>query len=553
MKTSRALLCAALAAALPLAASAFEPSAFAEKSAAMAARLAEKSGDAAPAALRTLANAVAPSAAARAGTPTGEALAFLVSSLRSEASRIEAARADAGTSLGDLFKHENRTNGKCGTAHAKAATAAPSTGLCALGDASDLSGRGPWYWQCDGRGSGTSAFCAADAAGDAGRGECGNADGQRATASLKADSAGLCAAGRAASFEVRRNADGKAEGWSWKCSVPSGNNASCSASASSYGDGYGDFRGACGTANGKSMSARPWYGLCKSGEPSYVTGTGPWEWTCQGSAHEADAYCTASRATPTLGCAAQSVARDGKQYELPEGADGALVTAAAKSAILGGYRYAASAFRCASGVWKGEGTPRGSISCSEGYAANADTGLCSPKWRYEGACGDAAGSDWSEVPDNGLCANGNATYPVQSGNRWKWSCVVAGGTSASCTAGARGDSACGPTDGTVSYGKPTYGLCSAGSASFVREGWGEWTWTCGSGNAAAKCSANKPKDAAATPACGWADGNNYFSVPTEGLCIRGTAGAASGNGPWTWSCAYPGAASVTCRAGVVGK
>jgi hypothetical protein len=41
--------------------------------------------------------------------------------------------------------------------------------------------------------------------------------------------------------------------------------------------------GACGPANGVPVISAPTTGLCSSGSPSRVSGSGPWYWTCFGS------------------------------------------------------------------------------------------------------------------------------------------------------------------------------------------------------------------------------------------------------------------------------
>ncbi len=65
--------------------------------------------------------------------------------------------------------------------------------------------------------------------------------------------------------------------------------------------------GACGSANGASSWIAPSANLCSSGLPSAVTGTGPWNWTCDGLNGGAPAACTASPAavpSPPLGVTA---------------------------------------------------------------------------------------------------------------------------------------------------------------------------------------------------------------------------------------------------------
>ncbi len=41
--------------------------------------------------------------------------------------------------------------------------------------------------------------------------------------------------------------------------------------------------GVCGSSSGKAFTSKPASNLCKSGNPSKVSGSGPWSWTCKGS------------------------------------------------------------------------------------------------------------------------------------------------------------------------------------------------------------------------------------------------------------------------------
>jgi hypothetical protein len=64
--------------------------------------------------------------------------------------------------------------------------------------------------------------------------------------------------------------------------------------------------GACGSANGASVSTAPTANLRNAGTPSTVTGAGPWTWTCIGSNSGTTAMCSDSLASsgssdPTVG------------------------------------------------------------------------------------------------------------------------------------------------------------------------------------------------------------------------------------------------------------
>jgi Putative Ig domain len=53
--------------------------------------------------------------------------------------------------------------------------------------------------------------------------------------------------------------------------------------------------GACGSADGISVSSAPTTGLCSTGTSSTIGGTGPWSWSCAGSNGGGTAQCSAPR------------------------------------------------------------------------------------------------------------------------------------------------------------------------------------------------------------------------------------------------------------------
>ncbi|HTY07550.1 MAG TPA: 5'-nucleotidase C-terminal domain-containing protein, partial [Candidatus Edwardsbacteria bacterium] len=54
--------------------------------------------------------------------------------------------------------------------------------------------------------------------------------------------------------------------------------------------------GACGSANGQTVSAAPTTNLCTAGSASAVSGNGPWTWSCAGSGGGTTASCSANKA-----------------------------------------------------------------------------------------------------------------------------------------------------------------------------------------------------------------------------------------------------------------
>jgi photosystem II stability/assembly factor-like uncharacterized protein len=51
-------------------------------------------------------------------------------------------------------------------------------------------------------------------------------------------------------------------------------------------------------------------------------------------------------------------------------------------------------------------------------------------------------------------------------------------------------------------------------------------------------------------ACGSASGTTLLSIPTENLCLAGTASSVTGSGPWNWSCSVAGGATASCSAAI---
>ena len=56
------------------------------------------------------------------------------------------------------------------------------------------------------------------------------------------------------------------------------------------------INGACGTANGMTLSSAPTANLCSAGTASSVSGSGPWSWTCGGNNGGTQASCSAQLA-----------------------------------------------------------------------------------------------------------------------------------------------------------------------------------------------------------------------------------------------------------------
>jgi len=78
---------------------------------------------------------------------------------KSEGGSITVGAKDARIIVLDLAES---VNGVCGSADGNIFTSIPTTNLCSAGNASSVSGTGPWTWTCDGINGGTTDSCSAD-------------------------------------------------------------------------------------------------------------------------------------------------------------------------------------------------------------------------------------------------------------------------------------------------------------------------------------------------------------------------------------------------------
>ena len=175
------------------------------------------------------------------------------------------------------------------------------------------------------------------------------------------------------------------------------------------------------------------------------------------------------------------------------------------------------------------------------------TVICSAN-TANGACGSANGQSFFTMPASNLCSSGKASTVTGKGP-WSWTCGgVNGGKNASCSASIEVNGACGPANGEDFLKAPTSNLCSAGTASKVSSGSGQWSWSCAGsgGGTSASCLAHIEVNGA----CGSANGENFLTAPASNLCSSGTASALSGTGPWSWTCqgANGGKNATNCSA-----
>jgi len=288
-------------------------------------------------------------------------------------------------------------------------------------------GSGPWHWICtNGKGKGHhKVSCQTPKVLD---GSCGAANG----AALKsAPFAGLCSAGTPTGIEGNGP-------WAWTCHGSGGGvDVSCAATVQTS---KGTVDGTCGPSANTTRPDTPAAGLCTSGEPSAVSGTGPWTWSCSGSNGGAVASCAASKNSPTQAPGPMVNGLCGQangQLASTQPVEG-LCSAGDVTAIVG------------SGPWNwtclGENGGM-SVSC---------TAPLEPPAPIDGACGQASGAPTLTKPQSGLCAAG-ITGLVSGRGPWTWTCSGAnGGSPASCVAPMAGKVGAMPSMTTSPSASDTY-------------------------------------------------------------------------------------------------
>jgi len=178
----------------------------------------------------------------------------------------------ATLSDGSVYNYSCATNkissllpesGSCGTAGGSNSYTAPSTNLCSEGDPSEVTGTGPWNWTCSGSYGGVSASCVANLSVNA---TCGDSNGANLSS---IPTTNLCNQGNPTAV----TGSGP---WNWNCEgLYGGTTLACAT-------GGVPVNGDCGSSNNANLSSIPLTNLCNQGNPTAVTGAGPWNWNCEG-------------------------------------------------------------------------------------------------------------------------------------------------------------------------------------------------------------------------------------------------------------------------------
>ncbi len=296
----------------------------------------------------------------------------------------------------------------CGGAAGKNLTEKPDDDLCAVGKASAVRGSGPWSWTC---GQKAKVTCEAQKTVN---GACGASNG---SVQKEAPVSGLCAEGLATPV----SGSGP---WLWSC-IGSGSGSSASCSASSQAQTKVD--GLCGAASNAVTNQAPVSGLCDSGMPSSVYGSGPWTWTCSGMNGGIASTCATSKVLP-------------KAPPPP----GPLVNGLCGSANGVASLVAPEDDMCAAGMvtaLSGNGPWNWSCIGANGGMTVSCTAPLTPPDPIVGMCGAAHGVSTLTAPKGGLCAAGIVSA-VSGKGPWTWSCSgTNGGGAVSCVAPLAGKGA----------------------------------------------------------------------------------------------------------------
>lgn len=483
----------------------------------------------------------------------------------------------------------------CGSANHSILTSAPTANLCSEGEASAVTGSGPWNWTCNGPTS--SASCTAY---HPVIGSCSAANGM----SLDVAPTNLCASGTPSSV----TGSGP---WTWTCNgAYTGTTESCSANINTYplsvvktGNGNGLVTATPGSLTWSSNTGMATYNAgtevtltAVPGENNTFAG---WSGACSGTAP-----CTVTMSAAKNVAAAFVNKNDGliAYYPFSGSADDA--SGNGRNATVSGSSLTGDVSGIPNYAYNFDGTSNyialpsfpigGEFSVSawvylnnnssnwqrlidfgngqwnnnlivgwvnqkmfvEGYNGSTSQKVYSTEnfpqgqWVHVVAAIDAVGN--TTIYWNGeVKGTGRTIVPpmLSRSNQYlgksNWPDPYFGGKidEVRLYSRALADSdvkalyqvsgTCGSTHEANVTSVPTTGLCQEGTASAVT-GSGPWAWTCSGdhGGSNASCSANLKVNGA----CGTSNGQVLTTITGANLCSAGNASPVTGAGPWNWSC-----------------
>jgi YVTN family beta-propeller protein len=326
-------------------------------------------------------------------------------------------------------------NGACGSSNGGIFAVAPTANFCATGTATVVTGSGPWSWSCNGSNGGTNAACSASIPTYAITATTTGGNGTVTCSSpVNSGSPATCTVTPASGYELGTLTDngsdskGSVAGGIYSITSVTANHAIAATFSLIPATAV---NGACGTSNGGIFSVAPTANFCSTGTATVVTGTGPWNWDCNGSNGGTNAACSAN--IPTYAITATTTGGNGTVTCTSPVNSGA--TASCSVSPASGYQLA---------TFTDNGTnSKGSVTSgiytlsnvAADHAISATFSLIPAI--VSGACGASNGSAFTVAPATGFCASGTATSVTGAGP-WSWSCTGSnGGTNAACSATIR--------------------------------------------------------------------------------------------------------------------
>jgi len=252
--------------------------------------------------------------------------------------------------------------------------------------------------------------------------------------------------------------------------------------------------GVCGSANGVAVNSAPTANLCNSGTSTAISGSGPWNWSCNGTTGGSDSFCSAPLSTVTVSPSGSTIP-PASQITDSQNNTWTLSSSSTvlKNGSAAGYSNNVSLILYYKGVVYQENLAGGWWS----WIAGTWTNSSDPRPAVSGVCGSANGVALSTAPTANLCSSGTASTVTTNGTLWNWTC-----NTSSCFAPVQPSAvngACGSSNGVSVSTTPATNLCSSGVATTVT-GSGPWNWSCDgtSGGNDVSCSAPLKPSASAS-------------------------------------------------------
>ena len=178
--------------------------------------------------------------------------------------------------------------------------------------------------------------------------------------------------------------------------------------------------GACGTANGSTVTTAPTSNLCSAGTAGSVTsGTTAYTWSCAGSNGGANDSCSATRNYPISTSVTGSGSIDPTSKNVAYNATQTFTVTPATGYTL------TSISGCG-------GSRSGST-----YTTGSTTAACTVTavFSANGACGTASGQTYTVAPSANLCSAGTPGIVTPGKSSYAWNCAGSdGAATASCSA-----------------------------------------------------------------------------------------------------------------------